>query len=227
MNETVEEIIEALKALSSENHKKGFAHFKIDDSNALGVPMPRIRELAKDIGKDTRLAKRLWAIEIHECKLLAGIVADPKTFTEKDADNWVNDFYSWDICDQACTNLFRKTDFIWDKVLEWVEKEGEFQRRAGFAALAVLTVHHKKADDQMFLKCFPAMEKYASDERNFVKKAINWAIREIGKRRENLYQPCIELCYKLVDQDSTSANWIARDALRELQSEKVLNRLNR
>jgi 3-methyladenine DNA glycosylase AlkD len=140
---------------------------------------------------------------------------------------WVKDFYSWDVCDQAATNLFRKTDFIWDKVFEWFDWEGEFQRRAGFANLAVLTVHHKTATDHGFLQSFPYLEKYAADERNFVKKAINWAIREMGKRRKELHQPCIDLCYRLVDQDSKSAKWIARDALRELQSEKVQERLNK
>lgn len=227
MQETVNDIVSDLKSLSSKSHKKSFSHFKIDDSNALGVSMPLIRNLAKGIGKDTELARHLWADGHHECKLLASIVADPKTFTSEDADSWVNDFYSWDICDQAASNLFRKTDFIWTKISSWVELEGEFQRRAGFASLAVLTVHHKKADDQLFLDCFPFIERYATDERNFVKKAINWAIREIGKRRKNLHPAVIELCHRLVDQDSPSSKWIASDALRELQSQKVLNRLNK
>ncbi len=227
MQETVNEIVEDLKGLASKNHKKGFAHFKIDDSSAFGVSMPLIRDLAKKIGKDTDLAMHLWDEGPHECKLLASLVADPKTFTAQNADKWVSDFYSWDVCDQAMINLFRKTDFIWDKIIEWFDWEGEFQRRAGFAGLAVLTVHHKKAEDQLFLNCFPFLEKYASDERNFVKKSVNWANREIGKRRKNLYEPCIELCYRLVDQDSASAKWIASDALRELKSEKILNRLNK
>lgn len=227
MEQTVKDIVADLKSLSSNNHKKGFSHFKIDDSTALGVSMPLIRNLARDIGKDSELARHLWAEGHHECKLLASIVADPKTFTSADADNWVNDFYSWDICDQAASNLFRKTDFIWDKIGTWFDLEGEFQRRAGFASLAVLTVHHKKAEDQLFLDCFPFIEKYATDERNFVKKAINWAIREMGKRRINLHPACIELCHRLVDLDSPSSKWIATDALRELQSEKILNRLNK
>lgn len=227
MKETVKGIVSDLEKLASKNHKKGFAHFKIEDTTALGVSMPLIRELAKKIGKDTDLALNLWNEGTHECKLLAGLVANPKTFTPENADQWVKDFYSWDVCDQAMTNLFRKTDFIWEKVVEWFDLEGEFQRRAGFAGLAVLCVHHKNEKDQRFLDCFPFIEKYASDERNFVKKSVNWALREMGKRRKNLYEPCIDLCYRLVDQDSPSAKWIASDALRELKSEKVLNRLNK
>lgn len=227
MKEIVADIVEDLKLLSSENHKKGFAHFKIEDSTALGVSMPRIRELAKRIGKDGELANELWNTQVHECKLLATLVANPKTFSQSEADQWVLDFYSWDICDQANSNLFRKTNFIWESIFEWIKLEGEFQRRAGFAGLAVLAVHHKNADDQLFLNSLECIEKYATDNRNFVKKAINWSIREMGKRRINLHQPCIDLCYRLAKIDSPAAKWIATDALRELQSEKVLNRLNK
>lgn len=227
MQDDVKEILEHLKSLVDQNHKKGFAYYKIEDSSALGVKMPLLRDVAKNIGKEHELALDLWQEGHHETKILATMIADPKRFTVEQADLWVKDFYSWDVCDQAATNLFRKTDFIWERIFEWMEWEGEFQRRAGFATLAVLTVHHKKAPDHGFVKALPYLEKYASDERNFVKKAVNWALREIGKRRENLYESCIELCHRLVEQDSASAKWIARDALRELKSDKVLNRLNK
>lgn len=227
MQGAVDEIVNSLYALADAKHKKGFAHFKIEDSTAIGVKLPLIRSMAKELKNEHELALALWEEGHHETKLLASLVADPKKFTPELADAWVKDFYSWDICDQAATNLFRKTDFIWEKTFEWFHWEGEFERRAGFANLAVLTVHHKDKPDSFFLEAFPYLEQYASDERNFVKKAVNWAIREIGKRRKNLYEPCIDLCYRLVEQKSKSAKWIANDALRELQNEKIISRLNK
>lgn len=227
MKDAVEEIVSHLHTLASEKHKKGFGHFKIDDSKALGVKMPLLRDLAKDFKNQHELAIALWQEGHHESKLLATMIADPLKTTPALADVWVKEMYSWDICDQAATNLFRKTDFIWDKVFEWMDWEGEFERRAGFANLAVLTVHHKNAEDELFRRSFPFIEKHASDPRNFVKKAINWSIREMGKRRPNLHASCIELCYRLVSQNTSSSRWIAADALRELQSEKVLNKLKK
>ena len=227
MVEAIAEVIEELKSLARSQHKKGFSYYKIDDTNALGVRMPDIHSLSKKLKNEHDLAMALWEETCHEAKILATLVADPGKLTIKQADKWVKDFYSWDLCDQAATNLFRKTEFIWDSIFKWFEWEGEYQRRAGFTNLAVLAVHHKKVDDACFLRTFPAIEKYAGDNRNFVKKAINWAIREMGKRRIGLHQPCKELCYRLVEQESPSAKWIARDALRELNSEKTQSRLNK
>ena len=147
--------------------------------------------------------------------------------TESQMENWVAEFDSWDVCDQCCINLFRKIPFAYKKIFEWSTREEEFVKRAAFAMIAVLTVHDKKAEDKKFEEFFPLIISASSDSRNFVKKAVNWALRQIGKRNLNLNQKAVEVAEEINNIDSKSAKWIATDAIRELKSEKIQERLKK
>ncbi|VVC04246.1 DNA alkylation repair enzyme [Candidatus Bilamarchaeum dharawalense] len=220
-------IVKTLKAMANPKNVEGMVRFGISPNNTLGVSIPVLRKIAKEFGKNHQLAQELWDSEIHEARILAGLIADPKLLTEKQMDLWVKDFDSWDVCDQVCMNLFDKTEFAYRKAVEWTVSEEEFVRRAGFALMAVLAVHDKKIPDSKLEACYPLIEKYAYDDRNFVRKAVNWALRQIGKRNKNLNRSAIQVAEKILKQDSKSAKWIANDALRELKSEAVQKRLNK
>jgi len=214
------EIIKKLKSFSSKKNVAGMARFGINPKYALGVNVPVLRDLAKKTGRDHKLALSLWKSRIHEARILASMIDEADKVTEKQMDSWVKDFNSWDLCDQCCMNLFDKTAFNWKKALEWPKREEEFVRRAGFALMASLAVHDKKAKDKDFIKLFPLIKKYSIDERNFVKKAVNWALRQIGKRNAVLREKCIKLAKEIQKTDSKSAQWIAKDAVRELVSKR-------
>jgi 3-methyladenine DNA glycosylase AlkD len=216
---TAKEIIEDLKEIADPGFRTGLSRFGINSETALGIKIPMLRDYAKHLKKNHALALQLWETKVHEARLLAIFIADHKQVTETQMEKWVKDFSSWDICDQAC-GLFDKTPFAFDKAVEWSKRKNEFEKRAGFAMMATLAVHDKKANDKKFIAFFPLLEKEAHDERNFVKKAVNWAIRQIGKRNIELNKAAVELAKKIQQQNSKSAKWIAADALRELQSEK-------
>ncbi|MFH1520922.1 MAG: DNA alkylation repair protein [Candidatus Micrarchaeota archaeon] len=220
-------IIKKLRAASNPKNVEGMVRFGISSKNTLGVSMPILRKLGKEIGKNHELAQELWDSEIHEARILAGLVADPKKLTEKQMEHWVKDFDSWDVCDQVCMNLFSKTKIAHRKALEWTARDEEFVRRTGFALMAALAVHDKKASDSKFKVFFPLIEKYSFDERNFVRKAVNWALRQIGKRNKNLNRAAIFCAQKISKKESKSAKWIANDALRELTGDGVQKRLLR
>ena len=167
-------------------------------NSALGISIPHLRKTAKEIGKDHKLASELWNSGIHEVRILATMIDDPTKVTKSQMNKWVKDFNSWDLCDQCCNNLFGKTPFAIEKSFEWVERKEEFVRRAGFVLMAVLAVHNKKMSDEEFIAYFPIIEQHSVDERNFVKKAVNWALRQIGKRNINLNKEAILLCKKLL-----------------------------
>lgn len=196
--------------------------FGIHGGNLLGISIPTLRALAKNIGKDHDIAADLWASGIHEARLLAAFVDDPALVTKQQMESWVHEFDSWDICDQVCGNLFDRTPFAYDKAEEWVQSDQEYVRRAGFAMMATLAVHDKKSMDAKFEQFFPLIERYAFDDRNFVRKAVNWALRQIGKRNERLRLLAIGCAKKVLSQDTKSSRWIARDALRELQSDTTI-----
>ena len=221
------EIVRMLKSMRNEKNIQGMARFGINPHNTYGVSIPFLRELAKKIGKDHALAQELWETEIHEARLLAGFIDDPKLVSEKQMESQVKNFDSWDVCDQLCSSLFDKTPFAWQKALEWPKREQEFVRRAGFVLMAALSVHDKKAKDEDFLKFFPLIKRYSTDERNFVRKAVNWALRQIGKRNQNLNKKAIIFGNELLKIDSKSARWIANDALRELKSPAVQQKLKK
>lgn len=223
---SLDDIIKELKKLSVPNRKADFLRFGINIDNALFIQMPVLRDIAKSVGKNHKLAEDLWNTGIHEARIIACLIDEPDKVTEKQMEKWVKDFNSWDICDQCCNNLFRKTRFAHQKAVEWSSREEEFVKRAGFVMMAVLAVHDKKSEDNVFLKFLEIAKKESTDERNFVKKAVNWAIRQIGKRNELLNQKATAICHQIEKKDSKSSKWIAKDALRELNSEEVKKRLH-
>ena len=222
-----EEIINKLKSLANPDAVKGMARFGISAKNTYGVSIPNLRKMAKEIGMNHDLAKRLWDSKIHEARILASMIGNPKMVTEGQMENWAKDFDSWDVCDQCCGNFFDKTIFAHKKAVEWSFREEEFVKRAGFVLMATLAVHDKKAEDENFLKFFPLMIREATDDRNFVKKAVNWALRQIGKRNLRLNKKAIKTAKKIKTIESKAAKWIATDAIRELESESVQNRLRK
>ncbi len=222
-----QETMKKLKSLSNPKAVEGMARFGISPKNTYGVSIPNLRKMAKEIGTDNKLAKQLWSSEIHEARILAGMIDDPKNVTEAQMEKWVKDFDSWDVCDQVCMNLFDKTKFAYQKAIEWSSKKEEFVKRAGFAMMAVLAWHDKKANDKQFEKFFPFIKKGSTDERNFVKKAVNWALRQIGKRDLNLNKRAIKVAKEIKNINSKSAKWIASDAIKELTSEAVQKRLKK
>lgn len=220
-------IVDELRSLSDPAYHQKMLRFGIDNEKALGVSLPKIRNLAKQIRKNQPLSLQLWETGIHEARILATIIGDYKQVTAAQIDRWTNDFNSWDVCDQACGNLFVKTPYFVPKVLEYTKKEAEFVKRCGFVLMAEAAVHLKKEPDQTFIEFLPIIEREAADPRNFVKKAINWALRQIGKRNIELHQKAIETAHRILAMGNKKANWVALDALRELQSEKVMARLNK
>jgi 3-methyladenine DNA glycosylase AlkD len=222
-----QDIIKKLKSEANPKNIEGMARFGIRAKNVLGVSVPVLRKMAKEIGRDRKLAQELWDSGIHEARMLACFIDEIDKVTKKQMEEWVNHFDSWDICDQVCGNLFDRTDFAWKKAFEWTKRKQEFIKRAGFVLMATLSVHDKKAKDKDFEKFFPLIKKYSIDERNFVKKALNWALRQIGKRNLNLNKKAIKLAREIQKIDSKSAKWIANDAIRELESNSVQKRLKK
>lgn len=220
-------ILAKLKSLKNPKNIEGMERFGINPKNTYGINIPVLREMAKEIGKNHSLALELWESGIHEAKILASMIDDYKVVDEKQMEKWVRDFDSWDVCDQACSNLFDKTRFVYKKVDEWSKREEEFVKRAAFALIACLAVHDKKSDDEVFVKFFSVIKREARDERNFVRKAVNWALRNIGKRNLVLNQAAIIAAEEISKIDSKSAGWISCDALRELRSEAAQRMLMR
>jgi 3-methyladenine DNA glycosylase AlkD len=214
---TVEQVIALLQQHANPQAVQGMARVGISSAQTLGVSIPTLRSIAKDIGRDHLLALDLWRSGIHEARILASMIADPHRVSPEHMEAWVNDFDSWDICDQVCGNLFDKTPYAYHKAVEWSHREQEFVRRAGFVLMAELAVHDKRASDEAFLPFFPLIKQYAVDERNFVKKAVNWALRQIGKRNSHLRAVAVDWAHAIKQLDSRAARWIANDALRELQ----------
>jgi 3-methyladenine DNA glycosylase AlkD len=226
-NMKFEEIIKELESLSNPEDIEGMARFGIKTKKAYGVRMPELRLMARKTGKNHELAEKLWKHGYSETKIMASMIDDPQIVTEEQMENWVVEFDSWDICDQCCMNLFRKTPFAYKKVYEWSEREEEFVKRAAFTLIATLAVHDKKVDDSEFEKFFPIIIRESNDDRNFVKKAVNWALRQIGKRNLNLNKKSIIIAEKINKENFKSAKWIAKDALRELKSEKIQEKLKK
>jgi 3-methyladenine DNA glycosylase AlkD len=211
-----EQVIADLKRQANAQNGEGMARFGIRSANVLGISMPTLRKMAKEIGRDHATALALWDAGIHEARILASMIDEARLVSPEQMDAWVNDFDAWDVCDQVCGNLFDKTPFAYQKAVEWCHEEKEFVRRAGFVMMAELAVHDKKAQDEAFLQFFPLIKQYAGDERNFVKKAVNWALRQIGKRNGHLWTLALDCAYDVQKMDSRTAQWVANDAIREL-----------
>jgi len=219
------QIMDKLKSLENQKNIDGMARFGLSAKKVYGVPMPVLRKMAKDIGKNHEIALKLWKTEVYDARMIACMIEDPKTITEKQMDEWVNEFDSWGICDTCCGSLFDKTEIAYRKVFEWAKGEKEFVRRAGFATIAWLALHDKKAPDSKMEGFLPIIKKYSTDERNMVKKAVNWALRQIGKRNLALNKKALRVAKEIKNMDSKSARWIASDAIRELESDAVQKRL--
>jgi 3-methyladenine DNA glycosylase AlkD len=224
---TKEQVIAKLKCCANPKNFEAMARFGIKSKNAFGVSIPDLRKLAKEIGKDHILAQRIWNSKIHEAKILASMIDEPELVLKKQADQWIKDFDSWDVCDQVCMNLFDKTLFAFERAIKWTKNKSEFERRAGFALMAALAFHDKSSPDEKFLKFFPLIKKYSTDERNFVRKAVNWALRQIGKRNKNLCKKAIIVAKEIQKIDSRTAKWIANDSIRELTNRIIQARLQK
>lgn len=211
----IEKIKEILEPKGSERNRMGMQRFGINFEKAYGVNIPVIRKLARDYRKNHELALELWETKIHELMLLAIFTDDYKQVTKSQMNKWVKDIRSWDICDQCCSTLFEKTPYAYEKIFEWSKSKDEFVKRAAFTLIAVISVHHKKTEDIELFGFFPLIEREAWDERNFVKKAVNWALRQLGKRSSLLFNEAVEVAKRIAMQDSKAARWIAKDALRE------------
>jgi len=234
--ERLSAVMDELAGMASDENRAGMARYGINVTDAFGVSVPELRRMAKGLGVDHELALALWDTGNHEARTLAGMVDDPASVSAAQMDQWAADFDSWDVCDQVTSNLFDKTSFAYDKVREWSAAEDQWVKRAAFATAAALAVHDKKAPDERFLGILELVSREAGDGRNFVKKAVNWALRNIGKRNAALHAAAIQTAEAILaaaealaavdrrDPAARSARWVARDALRELRSDKALRR---
>jgi 3-methyladenine DNA glycosylase AlkD len=224
---SVEEVLKKLKSRARPDQLEGMARFGMTPDQRWGVSVPDMRKIAKEIGRNHTLALELWESGIQEARMVAGMIGDPLQLTEKQMETWVKDFNSWDVCDQVCMNLFDKSPLAWKKVIDWSRREEEFVKRAAYSLIACLAWHDKKAANEKFLEFLPLIQQGSTDERNFVKKAVNWALRGIGKRNLFLNRQAIETAKEIQNLDSKAARWIAADAIRELESPAVRKRLKK
>jgi 3-methyladenine DNA glycosylase AlkD len=221
----VDSVLAELRHLGSEKDRAGMARFGIKTERAFGVSIAAIRPLARRYRRNHALAAALWASGYHEARLLAALIDDPKQVTSKQMDAWAADFDSWDLCDQACLKLFVKTPFVDQKIPRWAKDKREFVRRAGFALLASLAVHGKDVPDSAFREHLKLIEAASTDERNFVRKAVNWALRQVGKRSASLHKPALALAKRLAESSDKTARWIGKNAVKELTDPFQLGRI--
>lgn len=210
-------IVAWLRARGSEGARAGMARYGINVARAHGVSVATLRPLAKRLGPNPELADALWGTGVHEARLLAGLLADPATLRRSTMDAWTRDFDSWDLCDLCCIHCFRKTAHAWDKAFQYSRRRAEFVKRTGFSLMACLAVHDKAAPVERFRECLERVAAEAGDERNFVRKAVNWALRQIGKRGGMLHGEALALAETLATSADRSARWVGRDAARELR----------
>jgi 3-methyladenine DNA glycosylase AlkD len=218
-------VLRELKGRADPHVKAQMAYFGVDVPKAHGISAPVLHKFAKHIGRSQKLAEHLWSSGIHEARILAALIGEPEKITGAQMDRWVRDFNAWDMVDAACCYLYAYAKPAWSKVDAWSRRKPEFEKRAAFSLLAYLAYKDKKAPDERFERCFPLIERAADDERNFVRKAVNWALRNIGKRNQALNAAAIETAERIKRRSSRSARWIAADALRELRSDAVRRRL--
>jgi 3-methyladenine DNA glycosylase AlkD len=223
----VERVLTWLKRRSSARNREGMARYGLTSQNTLGVSVADIRLLAKRLGRDHELALALWDTEVYEARMLTTFVDEPSRVTPAQMERWCRDFDSWGICDALCFHLFDRTPHAWRKIAKWSDPRAEFVKRAAFALLASVALHDKAAPDKAFLDSFPLIERAATDGRNFVKKAVSWALRGIGKRNVALHSAVMKLSRRLIDSAHPAARWIGRDALRDLATPATLRRMKR
>ncbi|MEE8620128.1 MAG: DNA alkylation repair protein [Dehalococcoidia bacterium] len=223
----MKDVLDKLQGVAKPDNLEEMARYGIPIEQRLCISVPELRKLAKEIGKDHKLAMDLWRTGIGEARILATMIDDPDKLTEEQMEDWVKDINSWDVCDQVCMNLFGRNQLAWKKILDWSEREEEFVKRTAFSLIACLAWHDKKAADEKFLELLSIIVREAVDERNFVKKAVNWALRNIGKRNISLNKAAINTAKEIQRLDSRAARWIASDAIRELESDAIQNRLRK
>jgi 3-methyladenine DNA glycosylase AlkD len=216
-----------IKLLGDKKNVEGMARYGINPKNNYGVSIAELRGIAAEIGKNHALALELWGTGIRDARLLATLIGEPEKLTEAQAEKMVSELNSWDVCDGLCMWLLRYTPFAYEKAFEWSSRDPEFEKRAAFSLMATLAVIDKKSEDSRFEKFFPLILNCATDERNYVKKAVNWALRNIGKRNFAMNRKAIRIGKKLQKSASKSARWVGNDAVKELESETVQLRLAR
>ncbi|MBL8055116.1 MAG: DNA alkylation repair protein [Anaerolineales bacterium] len=222
---TLADALAMIQAQARPAEVAGMARFGMAAEGRLGLSVPAMRRIAKTLGPDHGLALKLWRAGSPEARMVASMIADPERLTERQMDAWVKDFNSWDVCDQVCQNLFERSPYAWRKVRAWARREEEFVKRAAFALIACLAWHDREAGDERFLQMLPLIKRAAPDERNFVKKAVNWALRNIGKRNRALNRAALAAARELGQSEARAARWIAANAVRELTGAAVQGRL--
>jgi 3-methyladenine DNA glycosylase AlkD len=218
-------VLDKLQSKAQPEQLEGMARYGIPVEQRLCVSVPDMRKLAKEMGRDHKLALGLWRTGIGEARILAAMIDDPDKLTEEQMEDWVKGINSWDVCDQVCMNLFDKNQLAWKKIVDWSQREEEFVKRTAFSLIACLAWHDKKSSDEKFIELIPLIIREATDERNYVKKAVNWALRNIGKRNLNLNRAAINAAKEIQRLDSKAARWVASDAIRELESAGIQKRL--
>jgi 3-methyladenine DNA glycosylase AlkD len=222
---SVLQILDHLRPLASTTNVRGMARFGMTSEGRLGISMPQLRLIARKTGTSHPLALALWKTAIPEARILASMIADPQKLTKRQMEDWVKSFNSWDVCDQVCLNLFVRSPYAWKKVREWSVRKEEYVRRAAFALLACLAVHDRKSADRLFAGALSLVARASTDNRNYVKKAVSWALRGIGKRGRHLNTAALETARIIRQIPSTSARWIAGEAIRELENPAIRNRI--
>jgi 3-methyladenine DNA glycosylase AlkD len=222
---TCAEVLRELEDLANPEVRAKLPYFGVPAPIANGVSAPVLHKLAREIGKDHRLANQLWTCEVHEAKILASLVGEPQKATGREMEVWAQAFDSWDVVDTVCCYLYAGSKFAWKKAQDWSKRRELFIKRAGFSLVAYLSYKDKQSPDEKFTKFLKVVERESDDDRHLVKKAVNWALRNIGKRNLKLNREAIRVAEKLRKRDSRAARWIAADALRELRSQAVQRRL--
>ena len=224
---TAATVLREMKKIADPKVRVKMAHFGVNVPKAHGISAPVLHAFARRIGKNHKLAEQLWASGIHEARILATLIGESEKVTAAQMERWVRDFDSWDVVDAACCYLYASATPAWSKIYEWSSRAKEFEKRAAFSLAAYLSYKDKDAANEKFVRFLKIVEREAYDERNFVRKAVNWALRNIGKRNLQLNGAAIVTAERIREQDSRAARWIAADALRELKSEAVQARLRR
>ena len=222
-----DDVIARLRKMGSKSVREGMSRYGIPNHTAFGVSMGSIQKLGKELGCDHELASALWETGFYEARMLAAFVADPKLVTSAQMDQWCKDFDNWAIVDTVCFKLFDQTPHAWKKVEQWSKRQNEFERRAGYVLLACLGAHDKQAPDEQFIRFLPLIEKAATDDRNFVKKGVSWALRVIGRRNTQLNRVAMEVAQRLAESPDRSSRWVGKDALREFNRPIVRRQLEK
>ena len=223
-NQAAAKVVASLKRLGNKKTRDGMARYGLPSTNAFGVPVGKIQQLGKQLGRDHELAAALWDTAWYEARMLAAFIDEPERVTTAQMDRWARDFDNWGICDTVCFHLFDRTRHAWSKCESWANRKEEFVKRAAYALMACLALHDKKADDKEFLRYLPLIERAASDERNFVKKGVSWALRSIGRRSPALNEAAVGVAERLALSPEPAARWVGKDALRELRRVSTITR---